>query len=273
MEEKPQLKQIKLSSLLSLSTEDVKRGFVKAVRLSEREGDSFSLYCKNVESFHNKFFPLECCSSAEYVCLCFLELAKGLWLLTKAVKSQDGVVKEIYSEYAGRLQINFRKRNHSGDINLKRQISNMFVHSILDRPYGFLKYDRYNKVRLKFSELKKIVDLNLNDWREALSSASGIYLIRDMKDCGCYVGSAYGKDGIWGRWSCYASDDFHGHGGDKGLIRRIGNDPSYPNNFEFSILEVMRSNCTEKIVRDRESWWKDTLRTRKNHNNNGMNEN
>ena len=104
MEEKPQLKQIKLSALLSLSPEDVKRGFVKAVRLSEREDDSFSLYCRSVESFHNKFFPLECCSSAGCVCLCFLELAKGLWLLTKAVKSQDGVVKEILLTYGAAVE-------------------------------------------------------------------------------------------------------------------------------------------------------------------------
>ena len=267
------VKQIKLASLLSLSLNDVKNGCVKIVRLNERVDDSFSLYCRNVESFHNKFFPLECCSSARGVCLCLLELKKDLWLLTKAVKCEDGVIEEIYPEYAGRLQINFHKRNHSGDVSLKYQIKNMTVHSILDRPYGFLRYDGYNKVRLRFSELKKIVDLNLEDWRAALSSASGIYLISDTKRGGGYVGSAYGTNGIWGRWSCYTSAEFHGHGGDKGLISRIGEDLSYPNNFEFSILEVMGSNCTEKIVRDRESWWKDTLRTRENHNNNGMNEN
>ena len=266
-------KSIKLDSLLALSIENIKKGIVRAVRIDERDIDSSVLYCSDLERFHDTFFSPKYIMGIEGISFCFLELEKNLWLLTKAVECDRGVVGEILTEYAGRLKITFHKRNHSGDINLNRQISNMFVHSILDRPYGFLKYDRYNKVRLKFSELKKIVDLNLDDWREALSSASGIYLIRDMKDCGCYVGSAYGKDGIWGRWSCYASDDFHGHGGDKGLIRRIGNDPSYPNNFEFSILEVMGNNCTEKVVRDRESWWKDTLRTRKNHNNNGMNEN
>ena len=149
----------------------------------------------------------------------------------------------------------------------------MTVHSILDRPYSFLRFEGYNQVRLKFGELKRIITLNLSDWRKALQSVFGVYLVSDTKKGGAYVGSAYGKGGIGDRWSCYASGNFLGHGGDNGLIKRIGRNKNYPENFEFSILEVISKNTSEKDVRKRESWWKDTLRTRKNHNNNGMNEN
>lgn len=264
---------IQLASLLHLTSEEAYTGFVRVVRRDERGDDTIASYFDDAKSFHERYFPVNNCSRGKGVSLCFLEKDKNLWILTKAVRYESGNVKEIYEEYAGRLLIRFHKRNHSGDIDLKRRIDNMTVHSILDRPYSVLRFVGYNQVRLKFGELKRIVELNLLDWRDALCAVFGIYLISDTKKGGAYVGSAYGKDGLWGRWSCYASDNFHGNGGDKGLIKRIGKNKGYAENFEFSILEVLSKNTSEKDVRKRESWWKDTLRTRKNHANNGMNEN
>ena len=265
--------EIPLESLLNLTSEEAHSGWVMVVRRNERGDDSIASYCGDAKSFHERYFSVKNCSRIKGVSLCFLELDKKLWLLTKAVRCENGNVKEIYEEYAGRLQVCFHKRNHSGDIDLKRQICKMTVHSILERPYSFLRFDGYNQIRLKFGELKRIVTSNLSDWRKALQSVFAVYLISDTKKGGAYVGSAYGKDGLWGRWSCYASGNFLGHGGDKGLIKRIGKNKDYPENFEFAILEVISKNTSEKDVRQREGWWKNTLRTRKNHNNNGMNEN
>ncbi len=265
--------EIPLASLLNLTSEEAHSGWVRVVRRNERDGDSSALYCCDAESFHERYFSVKNYSRTKGVSLCFLELETNLWLLTKGVRCEHGTVKEIYKEYAGRLQVCFHKRNHSGNIVLKQQIDRMTAHSILDRPYSFLRFAGYNQIRLKFGELKRIVELNLSDWRQALRAVFGVYLISDTRKGGAYVGSAYGKDGLWGRWGCYASGDFCGHGGDKGLIKRIGRDKDYPENFEFSILEVISKNTSEKEVRKREAWWKDTLRTRKNHANNEMNEN
>ncbi len=265
--------EIPLASLFNLTSEEAYSGWVSVVRRNERDGDSSALYCRDAESFHERYFAVKNYSRAKGVSLFFLELETNLWLLTKAVRCEHGKVKEIYKEYAGRLQVCFHKRNHNGDIDLKRQIGKMTVHSVLDRPYSSLRFAGYNLARLKFGELKRVVTSNLSDWRKALQSVLAVYLIIDTKQGGAYVGSAYGKDGLWGRWSCYASENFHGHGGDEGLINRIGGDKNYPENFEFSILEVISKNTSEKDVRKREGWWKDTLRTRKNHNNRGMNEN
>ena len=262
-----------MASLLSLTPETIGSGVVKAVRRDERDGDSHALYCGDVKSFHKRHFPEKYYSNTKGVSLCFLEMSKNLWLLTKAVESKCGSVKEIHEEYAGRLQISFHKRNRAGDIDLKRQIINMTVHSMLDRPYSFLRFEGYDQVRLKFGELKRVVKSNFSDWRSALQSIFGVYLVSDTKKGGAYVGSACGKDGLWGRWRSYVSDGFQGHGGDEGLIKRIGGDKDYPENFEFSILEVIRKHTNEEDVLKREGWWKDTLRTRKNHKNNGMNEN
>lgn len=267
--------QIQFKGLLNLSDNDIKLGNVVPVRLKERDDDPIASYCADEAAFHKKYFQQKGHNILAQggVSFCLLEMAQGLWLLTKAVRKKGDGVEDAFNEFAGRLLISFHKQNHSGNVNLERQIDRMTVHSIFDRPYSFLRFDGYNQVRLKFSELKRIITLNLSDWREALLSVAGVYLITDMKQGGAYVGSAYGKNGLWGRWSCYASDDFNGHGGDEELIKRIGKNKDYPENFEFSILEVISKNTSEKDVRKRESWWKDTLRTRKNHNNRGMNEN
>jgi hypothetical protein len=48
-----------------------------------------------------------------------------------------------------------------------------------------------------------------------------------------YVGSAYGEDGIWGRWTKYVSTN--GHGNNKTLKELVKADKDYADNFKFSI--------------------------------------
>jgi hypothetical protein len=50
-------------------------------------------------------------------------------------------------------------------------------------------------------------------WRAVLSNARGIYLLVHRESGQQYVGSAYGVDGFFGRWTSYAD----GHGGNIGL--------------------------------------------------------
>ncbi len=62
-------------------------------------------------------------------------------------------------------------------------------------------------------DLQKLIrdtDSNVS-WINALSSVNGVYL-KYKKDGRLYVGSAYGKGGILGRWSGYAKS---GHAGNK----------------------------------------------------------
>jgi hypothetical protein len=70
----------------------------------------------------------------------------------------------------------------------------------------------YDDVQLSYADLQRLIkdtDSNIA-WVNALSSVNGVYLIRHIMDGKLYVGSAYGKDGILGRWRAYARS---GHGG------------------------------------------------------------
>ena len=68
------------------------------------------------------------------------------------------------------------------------------------------------------------------------------------------MGSAYGDNGIYGRWMSYAKN---GHGGNIEL-KKLN-----PNNFEFSILEIATKTASADEVIHRESRWKEKLGTRK----------
>ena len=116
-------------------------------------------------------------------------------------------------------------------------------------------FQSFSLVDLDFRDLINLIqfpDTNLT-WVKALSSVNGVYLIKDKISGKLYVGSAYGDQGIYGRWSAYAKN---GHGGNQELI---GLDPA---NFQFSILEILPATTTADGVIDCENRWKEKLGTR-----------
>ena len=92
-----------------------------------------------------------------------------------------------------------------------------------------------------------------------LSATKGIYLISDTKTGKLYVGSAYGEDGIWGRWKDYARTK--GHGNNKTLKELIQNDKGYGNNFKFSILMLLPNTITADQAIKKETLFKNKLGT------------
>ena len=130
------------------------------------------------------------------------------------------------------------------------------------RPNGYVRpFPGYLDSSLKFDELCEIVnnpDSN-REWHTALSAVAGVYLMVDTKG-NQYVGSAYGEDGIIGRWTQYARNRHGGNKKLKKLLRKRGS--AYANNFSFSILETLPKNWTDQEVIARENIWKDKLGSR-----------
>lgn len=125
----------------------------------------------------------------------------------------------------------------------------------------------YSDFILNFSELKEIVANGYSDWKRMLSGAKGIYLISDTKTGKLYVGSAYGEDGIWGRWNSYVSTN--GHGGNKQLKELVGKKKDYADNFQFSILMILPKTITADQAIEKERLFKSKLGT----NSFGLNSN
>jgi hypothetical protein len=89
----------------------------------------------------------------------------------------------------------------------------------------------------------------------------GIYYIFYPSDGKGYVGSAYGENNLYGRWAYHVKV-----GGDSVQLRKRQSE-----NFEFSMLEILRPNADPQEAIDKEGTWKRRLHTRMSEG--GLNEN
>jgi hypothetical protein len=135
-------------------------------------------------------------------------------------------------------------------------------------PQGYVKeFPGFLNFVLEFDELQAIINApsGNREWYHSLSSVAGIYLIVvDGKkewevDGRQYVGSAYGHQGIWGRWAEYAKT---GHGGNQKLRQLLETYPGYERNFRFSILQTLDRGLTDKEVIQYEQFFKFKLGSR-----------
>jgi len=131
----------------------------------------------------------------------------------------------------------------------------------------YKQFTDYSDFILNFDELKEIVINQYSDWKKMLTATKGIYLISDTKTGKLYVGSAYGEEGIWGRWSKYVLTN--GHCGNKTLEQLIVDDPTHGNNFQFSILMLLPRTITPDEAKKKERLFKNKLGT----NSFGLNNN
>ena len=159
----------------------------------------------------------------------------------------DLQLTEHYAEWKGKLVINWPGKELSWWRWASRNtFSIMVIHeeSLFDE-----EMPPWEELVLEWKDLDQLP----SRWKGALSQWRGIYLITDISDGKSYVGSAYGKDNIYGRWLNYAQT---GHGGNKKLKRR------HPRNFRFSILQRMSPDADPEAVIRLESSWKERLHTR-----------
>lgn len=170
------------------------------------------------------------------------------------------------AEYIGRAFFRFKKEFRASYPTLELDpkngdpIAEMPLSHILDKRVALTDFLGFDSVNIDYKTLKYIVSDNILSWKSALSNVKGIYLIVDTYTGKQYVGSAYGDECIWQRWSNYAKD---GHGGNielKELLKINGEDYKY--NFKYSILEVCNMNLGNEYTISRENHWKEVLLTR-----------
>lgn len=144
---------------------------------------------------------------------------------------------------------------------VQRRLDNKRVLEILESGRKLPPFSDYLEFSLTFAELKDLFDNEEahRDWRTPLAAVAGVYLVLAQTSGKQYVGSAYGLGGIWGRWRNYAKS---GHGGNIQLERLVREDPSYPGQFCFSILQVLPKTMARERIIQRESLYKQKLGSR-----------
>jgi hypothetical protein len=178
----------------------------------------------------------------------------------------ETALTDIGADYIGRAFFKFKKEFRASYPVLELEpkngipVSEMPLSHILDKRVALTDFLGFDSVNIDYKTLRRIVKDGLSSWKIALSKVKGIYLIIDTLTGKQYVGSAYGEECLWQRWSNYAKD---GHGGNvelKALLKENGEDYKY--NFKYSILEVCNMNLGNDYIIGRESHWKSVLLTR-----------
>ena len=207
--------------------------------------------------------------------------ANKLWLFVGAY-SQSGTYQQTYedrvttyyklnlapehSKLKGRLIVKFERPDGSQHVRIGLEsvtAQGFTLHSILEREISSVEFQDYRNVRLTYQELKSIIKNQNPTWKTALSHLNAIYLQTDTKTGKQYVGSAYGKQKLWGRWTEYVETYLGGNKALKELFEKEG--ASYfEDYFTYMLLEVLPSDNKEigNTVISRESWWKIALQTR-----------
>jgi hypothetical protein len=156
-------------------------------------------------------------------------------------------LQEFYSDWKGRLIVNWPRPERSW---CRWAARNEFkVDSVLSESRFDRTMPEWDQLVLTWDELKIIP----TSWRGRLREWRGIYYIYDIRQKKGYIGSAYGRDNLLGRWTSYAS---RGHGGNK-LLRACS-----PSNLQFSTLQRVSPDLERESVFQLESSWKARLHTR-----------
>ena len=167
---------------------------------------------------------------------------------------------EEYKKYVGRVIVSFhRYQGMMGrDFLLENFINEFTLREILPSVYTGETFPGFENISHDFHILEAVFRSERSDWKAALSSIKGVYVISDKENGKQYVGSAYGDMGIWSRWACYIGT---GHGWNDELTRLI-NEKTIEHarkNFRFSLVEIMKKTVTDETVRGREAYWKHVL--------------
>ena len=164
-----------------------------------------------------------------------------------------------FNDLEGRLIIKWGDGTRSWAQWLHRK-GNKEINEILPPNY-VMEFPGYYDFKLSYAQLKQMInnpDSN-REWYRMLSSISGIYIILDTESGNQYVGSAYGKGGIWERWKKYAK---HPSGGNKLIKDLLATHPYRYCSFQFSILRVLEPGSTKEQVIAQESFIKVKLGSR-----------
>lgn len=280
MEEK-----ILLRDILKFSDEDINNCKIRFIHNNENKTNNvLRLFLNEPDTINNNWLFWNYKKQGEFkegqIAIALVRMGKNsdFYLLTtikKIIKDLDikngigyeGIELEQYKKYYGRVIVKY----HNTAQRLVRWASTLIdeieVSQILTSIYEGKNFPGYDNVCLKYSELKVIIDNNKIDWTNALSNQKAVYLITDLNTGNLYVGSATSDKGmLLDRWKTYVAN---GHGGNKEL-KKIVDEKGFKyvkDNFQYTIIENYNAKIEDKVILERESYWKNVLDSRKH----GMN--
>ncbi len=167
----------------------------------------------------------------------------------------DLALTDFYASWKGKLIVGWPPPERAWWRWAHRNI--IPIHTVLENSGLDVPMPEWDALDLTWHELDALPTRGksaLREWR-------GIYYIFDTSDGKGYVGSAYGKNNLLGRWLNYAA---RGHGGNRLLRQRN------PESFRFTILQRVSPDMEPDEIIRLEGSWKQRLHTRAPY---GLNDN
>ena len=171
----------------------------------------------------------------------------GMGYQYKDLAELQKFIGRVIIYYDNKAQNTVRRADSVFPLCLVEQILSGILHLDL--------FPGYENVLLSWNELNRVIDTP--QWKTALMYRKGIYLITDTSNGKMHVGSAYGKNMLYGRWKDYVNTC---DGGNK-LLKPLGN-AYIQQNFQYTILETFNDDVSDVLIINRESFWKDRLCSR-----------
>ncbi|MEE1979503.1 GIY-YIG nuclease family protein [Shewanella xiamenensis] len=271
------MKEISLNDIFQFS--DDEKLSVK-IKLNVWNGYTSPLdeYKNNPDTVNNDWFLWKPESGKNYfregeIAMNFIPIGDDAWLLTSIKKidrsldvredvGYEASEIEKFEQYFGRVVIKFHKYFKTTVIKFANYEKQIAVLEILSNLYDDDEFPGYENVRLPFDKLALILERKKSSWISALSNQKAVYLISDRMNGRLYVGSATSQYGmLLQRWKQYVDN---GSGGNQGLeeVKAERGFEYIKKHFEYSILENYNARIDDNYVLSRESWWKETLKTR-----------
>jgi hypothetical protein len=244
---------------------------VKVLRHVDRKLDLWALFRQETFKDYQNGQAWDVFGNARYV-ISFIgerqNYAKfvGVWEVTGKQRKAEGKgyryeTRELpgFDDLVARLVVKWGDGTRSWAQWLHRK-GNKEVSEVLPPNY-VMEFPGYYEFRLSYAQLCQMVDNpdSNREWHRMLSSISGVYIILDTQSGNQYVGSAYGKGGVWSRWRTYAKNPSGGNKLMKELLRIY---PDRHNAFQFAILRVLEPGCTKEEVIAQECLIKSKLGSR-----------
>ncbi|MGF2715389.1 GIY-YIG nuclease family protein [Bacillus cereus] len=276
---------MKLSQILYVKGLDTSKT-IKVARHSDTEIDINELYSKNHFEVYQKYQSKNVFGVCDYI-VSFIgtENSQAVFVGVYEVKSKRRVegfpetvdapieVKERLHDCKWEYEL--EKLDGYGDLEDRliikwegvatswcRFLQTNSIEVVQILPKGETKeFPGYLNFILKRWELESIVNNPTDNkiWHETLSTVAGVYLIVDTKTGKQYVGSAYGEEGMLGRWKTYVNNK---HGGNKLLREIIDRDPERVDDFIYTILQILPITYKDREVFKVESLYKNKLGSR-----------
>lgn len=277
------MEQIKLNDLLHISkdSDDYKTGkitfcdhmfldyWLRRTPEEDKNGSGFSFYAKDSSGrniLHDGTFVITT-----------VQLDKpDLYLLTSVSRvtkvfegdgpsEREGI--EEYRKWFGRVIIRVAKEQGTQGYNFKIEtfLDRCEVVEILPKTYGGKKFPGYANVCVKMRELSNYLNNTHigEDWKNKLSAVKAVYCLNNHDENKVYIGSAYNKNGLMGRWQNYFDTSTGGNVELKKVLENHKDDANYfLDNFYFSVLETFSLTASDDEIISRESYWKDVFNSR-----------